>query len=106
MSSASLLKLCEDTATLNKLYHTAHKNLSIFDTKNGKTYKTTAYKFELFLHNFLPFCKKGKFGVVTVDREDEFAPVKNANDPDGKTIVKDSPMEAKFLLMKQHHIWI
>jgi len=33
----------------------------------------------LFLHNFLPFVDDGKFGVISVKREDEFAPVKNAN---------------------------
>lgn len=45
-----------------------------------KPEKPNAYKFELFIHNFLPFCEPGKFGVLIVPREEEFAPVKNAED--------------------------
>jgi hypothetical protein len=47
--------------------------------------------FELFLHNFLPFCDTGKFGAIKVNRADEFAPVKNADGPSNQAPVDDSP---------------
>ena len=46
-----------------------------------KPSKENGYKFELFLHNFLPFCEAGKFGAIKVTRAEEFAPVKNADGP-------------------------
>ena len=54
----------------------------------------------------MPLCKAGKFGALKVSREDEFAPVKNANPtfkedkgfPDGI----DCPKTAREFLMKQH----
>ena len=36
------------------------------------------YKFELFIHSFINFCEDGEFGILQVEREEEFAPVKNA----------------------------
>lgn len=84
LSSKKLLELCADTKTLNSLYHVAHKKIEYWDEKEGKLVKPTtenAYKFELFIHNFLPYCADGKFGAMKVDRTDEFAPVKNANGP-------------------------
>ena len=96
LSSSKLLDLCGDTATLNKLYHIAHKKVEAYDEIQKIAIKpdsNNAYKFELFLHNFLPFVTPGKFGALTVTREDEFAPVKNAN-VEGK-IEKDSPDEAR-----------
>ena len=39
------------------------------------------WKFELFVHGFLPMVQQGKLGVLMVDRETEFAPVKEANGP-------------------------
>ena len=101
LSSTKLLDLCQDTATLNKLYHIAHKKVEAYDPKTKKAVKpdtNNAYKFELFLHNFLPFCTVGKFGAMTVTREDEFGPVKNADAKDG-SIEKDSPLEARTLLL-------
>jgi len=76
-----LLELCKNTENLNKLYHKAIKKVQYWDGKMNKIVKPTSnngYKFELFIHNFLPFCDFGKFGVLRVQREDEFAPVKNA----------------------------
>lgn len=69
-----------------------------------KPAKENAHKFELFLHNFLPFCNKGKFGVMCVERAKEFAPVKNADEPGKK--VSDSPSEARELLFNLHRSWI
>ena len=52
----------------------------------------------------MPFCDAGKFGVMCVDRKDEFAPVKNA-DAKGKE-VQDSPSMARRLIGAQHRRWI
>lgn len=52
--------------------------------------KENAYKFELFIQNFLPLVPSGKFGCLSVARETEFAPIKNPN-KDGV----DSPETAK-----------
>lgn len=69
LSSDKLLQLCASTAQLNKLYHKAFKKLEYYDKEQDQTLKPdkeNAYKFELFLHNFLPFCDDGKFGVLCV----------------------------------------
>jgi len=39
------------------------------------------WKFELFIHSFLPMVDIGKLGILMVDRDSEFAPVKNADGP-------------------------
>ena len=86
LSAKKLLELCCNSNTLNSLYHKAFKKSEYWDIENGeliKPDKPNAYKFELFLHNFLPFVDDGKFGVLSVKREDEFAPVKNANPEPG-----------------------
>ena len=55
-----------------------------------KPTECNGYKFELFLHNFLPMCSNGKCGALKVLREDEFAPVKNSNEE-----ISDTPNTAK-----------
>lgn len=107
LESKKLLNLCASTQKLNALYHKAFKKIEFYDKEQGVSRKPdseNAYKFELFLHNFLPFCNAGKFGVMCVDRADEFAPVKNANKL-GETVA-DSPAVAKTLLINQHKKWI
>lgn len=82
LSSEKLLSLASNTETLNQLYHVAHKKLEYWSDAENKTIKPdteNGYKFELFLHNFLSFIKQGEFGAIKVVREDEFAPVKNAD---------------------------
>lgn len=82
LSAEKLLNLASNTETLNKLYHVAHKKLEYWNEVEDKTVKPdteNGYKFELFLHNFLPFVENGKFGAIKVVREEEFGPVKNAD---------------------------
>jgi len=108
LSSEKLLSLCSDTKTLNSLYHTAHKKIEVYNPDTGVAEKPdteNGYKFELFIHDFLPFCKEGKFGAMKVSREDEFGPVKNANGKDGQ-MVNDSPASARGLLLAQHAKWV
>ena len=76
----------------NALYHKAHKKISHYDVETGTTIIPTSengWKFELFIHGFLPHVEPGKLGVLTVDRDTEFAPVKNA---DGENqVLPDTP---------------
>ena len=107
LESKKLLSLCESAAKLNSLYHKAFKKIEYYDKESGETKKPAsenAHKFELFLHNFLPFCNSGKFGVMCVERAQEFAPVKNADKP-GETVA-DSPSEARGLMTNQHANWL
>ena len=96
LSAPKLLDLAGNTETLNKLYHVAHKKLEHWSEEQQKTVKPekeNGYKFELFLHNFLPFVGDGKFGAIRVLREEEFGPVKNA---DGAAT--DTPTIARQLM--------
>ena len=89
--------------TLNQMYHVAHKKVAYYDNEAQEFItpeEPNAYKFELFLHNFLPFCSDGKVGALKVDRHLEFAPVKNA-DKEGE-LVADSPAMAKKLFLESH----
>lgn len=68
----------------NNLYHRAHKKISHYDIESGETIVPTSengWKFELFVHEFMPHVDQGKLGVLIVERETEFAPVKNADGP-------------------------
>lgn len=104
LDSSKLLDLCSDLETLNQLYHYAFKKIPEWNQEEKQAVKPStenAYKFELFLHNFLPFCNAGKFGVLSVDRNEEFGPVKNANGASS-----DTPDIAKQLFLEQHKRWI
>lgn len=68
------------------LYHRAHKKIAHVDPDTNLEIipnKENGWKFELFIYSLLPRIQKGRFGVVTVDRADEFAPVKNADGDNG-----------------------
>lgn len=94
LSTKKLLSLCKDTESLNKMYHKAFKKIEAWEETQGKSIKPdkeNGYKFELFLHNFLPCCDQGKFGAIKVDRIEEFGPVKNADGPADQPPVNDSP---------------
>lgn len=82
LQAKKLLELCANADKLNQMYHVAHKKYAYFDTESKEMVHPDApnsYKFELFLHNFLPMCADGKVGAIKVDRDDEFAPIKNAS---------------------------
>jgi UDP-N-acetylglucosamine/UDP-N-acetylgalactosamine diphosphorylase len=102
LSSKKLLELVNNASTLNDLYHKAFKKYAYIDTETLKKIVPTvpnAYKFELFIHNFLPMCEAGRFGVLRVPREEEFAPVKNAEGV-------DSPQSARELIYAQSIRWL
>lgn len=82
----------------NKLpYHAAFKKASYLD-ENGKVVEPTepnAYKFEAFI--FDAFSTADDMSILRVKREEEFAPVKNAEGV-------DSPETARALYKAYHHI--
>jgi UDP-N-acetylglucosamine pyrophosphorylase len=85
LKTDKLLELALNNQTMNRLYHKAFKKIAHYDAQTRSTVtpsKPNAWKFELFIHNFLPFCESGKLGVMKVKREEEFGPVKNAEGVD------------------------
>jgi UDP-N-acetylglucosamine/UDP-N-acetylgalactosamine diphosphorylase len=56
-----------------------------------------AYKFELFYFDCFPLASG--ISLLEVDRNEEFAPVKNANGA-------DSPESARLLMSKLHQKWL
>ena len=63
--------------------------------------KENGWKFELFLHDILPFIQQGRLGILVVDRNTEFGPVKNAN-----PATEDTPAIARSMLMKEAGQWL
>jgi len=102
LRAGKLLDLASNSDTMNQLYHRAFKKVPFYDRETKTTVAPkapNAWKFELFIHNFLPFCEAGKLGVLKVKREEEFGPVKNA---DGV----DSPQSARELIYGQSLRWL
>ena len=64
------------------------------------------------MHNFLPYIDNEKFRVMKVAREDEFAPVKNADiviqesDASFDNLPVDTPSIACSLINFQHRNWV
>ena len=78
-------------------YHSAHKKIEYL-SKNGeviKPEKENAYKYEAFI--FDAFEQLDDMVIFRVKREEEFAPIKNAEG-------KDSPETARMLYEKFHKI--
>lgn len=110
VSSDFLIKqvTLEQNQNPNHLYHKAFKKIEHQDpytwedmdasTENG-------FKFELFVHSFLPKVEQGRLGVMIVDREQEFAPVKDADSPSGQ-ILKDTPSAARAMYLTQSTNWL
>ena len=102
LKTEKLMQLTLNGDSMNRLYHKAFKKIAYYD-QDAKALVTpkqpNAWKFELFIHNFLPFCGAGKLGVMKVKREDEFGPVKNAEGV-------DSPQSARELLYAQANRWV
>jgi UDP-N-acetylglucosamine/UDP-N-acetylgalactosamine diphosphorylase len=80
-------------------YHIAHKTVPyIDDDGNLVTPKSpNAVKFEMFIFDSMPMAKR--VAIVETDREDEFAPVKNASGA-------DSPETVRAALARQAGRWL
>ena len=86
------------------MYHKATKTIEYFDLSNKCLVKPQAnngYKFELFFHSFLPHVFSGRLGVLQVDRETEFSPVKDA---DGKS--EYTPSTARDQILREATMWL
>lgn len=93
------IEIIEKSPHYNLPYHVALKKVSTID-KDGKEYipsSPNGYKFELFMFDIFPFLKD--IAIFEVEREDEFAPVKNK---DGN----DSPETARTLVLNMHKRWL
>jgi UDP-N-acetylglucosamine/UDP-N-acetylgalactosamine diphosphorylase len=100
---SKLLEICQDVGQLNQMYHKHLKKVAMWMEEQQKSEipeKENAWKFELFIQNCMGYFKQDKFGLLVVDREDEFAPVKNAP---GAAV--DSPDTARQLLTDLHLKW-
>jgi len=104
-----------DSSQANGLYHKAHKKIAHVDPETWETIEPKSengWKFELFLHSFLPMVDQGKLGVLVVNRESEFAPVKNADGPTTTTFgysaepLPDTPSYARRQLMQEMTRWL
>lgn len=83
------IKALERLATVNLPYHTAHKKCNYLD-ENGEMIEAknpNAYKFESYIFDGFSFFDD--MSILRVKREDEFAPIKNAEGTDSpETAVK------------------
>jgi UDP-N-acetylglucosamine/UDP-N-acetylgalactosamine diphosphorylase len=74
-------------------YHLARKKVPHYDPATGETVTPeaeNALKFELFIFDALPLAEK--WLAVSVDRADEFAPLKNATGADSPEAVKHAQL--------------
>jgi UDP-N-acetylglucosamine pyrophosphorylase len=78
-------------------YHIAKKKEKVIDD-DGEQVVGDVHKFERFVFDALEFCQK--VVLVRCIREDEFAPIKNANGAPA-----DSPETARDLMMALHRRW-
>ncbi len=81
-------------------YHVARKKVPHFDPLTNRTVtpdKENALKFEMFVFDALPLAEK--WLAVSVTREDEFAPLKNATGP-------DSPETMRNLMLGRAARWL
>lgn len=90
----SFLKEC---AQKSLPYHLAHKKVDYFDGVLNKADEPNGFKFELFMFDVFKYASD--MAVLTVKREEEFAPVKNKEG-------KDSPKEARDYIFELHGNWL
>ena len=83
-------------------YHSSFKKISHVDSLTPTS--ENGWKFELFIHGFLPHVEEGKLGVLTVDRNTEFAPVKNADGPNEP--LPDTPAYARKMILEEANAWL
>lgn len=88
--------------SLSRSYHLATKKIPCLDVATGKTVTPTANngaKLEMFIFDVFPLAER--WVCMEVDRDDEFAPVKN--EP-GNAV--DSPDTARQMLSAQGRRWL
>ena len=88
------------TANNSLPYHVAHKKVPYWDATSSQTIEPTtpnALKFERFIFDALPLAER--WLAVSIDREDEFAPVKNATG-------NDSPESSRLMQVERSARWL
>ena len=97
------VKFVEDILPkLRKIYHVARKRIPYFDSESNDTIKpdtNNGYKFELFIFDVFPLADR--WTVLEVERQDEFAPIKNAPGS-----ASDAPEHALNLMNHQWKRWL
>ncbi|WP_282941583.1 UDPGP type 1 family protein [Paenibacillus sp. RC67] len=89
----------EGVADADLPYAMAHKKIKFIDSagKLVEPDEPNAYKMERFIFDFFPLAEQ--ITVLKVNREEEFAPVKNKEG-------EDSPASARQLVLALHHKWL
>lgn len=88
----------ESLQRLNRMYHVALKKVPCLSAGTvTKPDKPNAVKFELFIFDL--FSMADSMGVIEILREEEFAPIKNAEG-------EDSPESSRLLLSRLHKRWL
>lgn len=91
-------------ASLELPYHIALKNIPSVSLSDATSKTFPGMKLEAFIFDI--FAAATQMAVLEVPREDEFAPVKNANGSTEKGYTADSPDSARYLLSAQAKRWI
>lgn len=87
---------------ISGIYHLANKKITYWDAEQKKTITPTnpnGVKLEMFIFDVFPLAEK--WTVIEVNRDDEFAPVKN--EPGNS---QDSPDTARMLISNQGEKWL
>ncbi|WP_428387381.1 UTP--glucose-1-phosphate uridylyltransferase [Mucisphaera sp.] len=88
-------------------FHRADKKVPYFDSATGETVnpaEPNAVKLETFVFDALPICSTSI--VYETERTDEFAPIKNADTPDGQDPANDSPETSKQIQTLRSARWL
>ncbi|KAF0697817.1 Aste57867_11532 [Aphanomyces stellatus] len=96
--------LTHTLATLQLPYHIAMKNIPAVSLADPAAKTFPGMKLEAFIFDI--FAAATQMAVLEVAREDEFAPVKNANGNTEKGYTADSPDSARYLVSAQAKRWI
>jgi len=93
--SRNFIEKITSAGETNLPYHTARKDIKVLRNSAYTTVK--GYKFEKFVFDALPLA--GKDVILETEREEEFAPIKNAEGI-------DSPASASELMSNLHRSWL
>ena len=94
---------------LSSFYHIALKKIPFYDLQLKLTITPSSIngsKLEMFIFDVFPLADSDKWLVTQVNRDDEFAPIKNANDPSNVVDIADSPFVATKLISNQAKRWL
>ncbi len=86
-------------------FHRANKKVPYLDVQTGEAVEpmgVNAVKLETFVFDALPMCERSV--VYETSREEEFAPIKNADEP-GR-VVPDSPASSKAIQVARAGRWL